>query len=85
MGRIRVFTPVELLVVIAAIALLMAILMPGLHLVRRQAQTVGCRSNPHQWSLVFSMYAPDYEGRFTRHACLSAIKSIILGNMPIPL
>jgi type II secretory pathway pseudopilin PulG len=53
-----------LLVVIAIIALLLAILMPSLRRVRQQAKASVCQSNLHQWSLVFSMYDNDYEGRF---------------------
>ena len=62
--RIRAFTLIELLVVIAIIALLLALLMPSLKLVRQQAKASVCRSNLHQWSLVFSMYDSDYNGRF---------------------
>jgi len=53
-----------LLVVIAIIALLLALLMPSLKLVRQQAKASVCQSNLHQWSLVFSMYDNDYNGRF---------------------
>jgi len=66
MRRAGAFTLIELLVVIAVIALLMAILMPSLQRARQQARSVGCQSNLHQWGLVFSMYAGDYEGRFCR-------------------
>jgi hypothetical protein len=52
------------LVVIAIIALLLAVLMPSLRRVRQQAKASVCQSNLHQWSLVFSMYDNDYEGRF---------------------
>ena len=58
------FTLIELLVVIAIIALLMAILMPSLRRAREQAKASVCQSNLHQWSLVFSMYDNDYQGRF---------------------
>ena len=58
------FTLIELLVVISIIALLMAILMATLQRVRKQAKAVVCQLNLHQWSLVFSMYDNDYEGRF---------------------
>ncbi|MHC4535601.1 MAG: type II secretion system protein [Planctomycetota bacterium] len=64
MRRAKGFTLIELLVVISIIALLMAILMATLQRVRKQAKAAACQSNLRQWSLVFSMYDNDYEGRF---------------------
>ena len=60
----RGFTLIELLVVIAIIALLLAILMPALQRVKRQAHTVACKANLHEWALVFAMYCDDNEGLF---------------------
>ncbi|HUV67609.1 MAG TPA: type II secretion system protein [Sedimentisphaerales bacterium] len=56
------FTLIELLVVISIIALLMALLMPALQRVKKQARTVACLSLLRQWSLWFSMYAMDNGG-----------------------
>jgi len=64
MGKQRAFTLIELLVVIAIIALLMSILMPALQRVRRQVRGVGCKSNLHQWGLIFAMYTQDNNGYF---------------------
>ncbi len=64
MRKHRGFTLIELLVVIAVIAVLMAILMPALNRVRKQAKAVGCRSSLHQWTLIWSMFTSDNEGRF---------------------
>jgi len=58
------FTLIELLVVIAIIALLMSILMPALARVKQQAKTIGCLANLKQWTLYFSMYTEDHEGKF---------------------
>jgi prepilin-type N-terminal cleavage/methylation domain-containing protein len=62
-GR-RAFTLIELLVVISIIALLMAIMMPSLQRVRKQARAVVCQSNMHQWGLAWSMYAQEHDGVF---------------------
>jgi len=58
------FTLIELLVVISIIALLMAILMPSLQRVRRQAKAVACQSNLKQWGLVWAMYTDENRGKF---------------------
>jgi prepilin-type N-terminal cleavage/methylation domain-containing protein/prepilin-type processing-associated H-X9-DG protein len=65
MYRIKGFTLIELLVVISIIALLMAILMPALQRVKRQAKAVACQSNLRQWGLCFKMYTDDNDGKFS--------------------
>ncbi len=64
MRRDKGFTLVELLVVIAVIALLMAILLPILGRSKRQTKAVICQSNLRQWGLAFQAYTDDNEGRF---------------------
>jgi prepilin-type N-terminal cleavage/methylation domain-containing protein len=56
---ILAFTLVELLVVIAVIALLLSILMPSLRAVRVMAQRVGCAHNLKQIALGVDMYLGD--------------------------
>jgi len=63
-NRRKAFTLVELLVVISIIALLLAILMPSLQKARGQAQSVICKSNLRQWSLIFRMYLDEHKERF---------------------
>ena len=58
------FTLIELLVVIAIITLLMAIFIPTLQRIKKQAKVITCRSNLHQWDLMFSMYMANNEGMF---------------------
>jgi len=57
------FTLVELLVVISIIALLLAIIVPALGSVRKQAKSVICSSNLSQLGLGFDMYLSDNNRR----------------------
>ena len=58
------FTLIELLVVISIIAMLLAILMPSLGMVKKKAQAVVCKSNLKQWGLVFLLYTQDNHDKF---------------------
>jgi prepilin-type N-terminal cleavage/methylation domain-containing protein len=58
------FTLIELLVVIEIIALLMAILMPALQKVKKQAKSFVCMSNLKQWRLELNFYVDDNNGYF---------------------
>lgn len=62
--RRRGFTLIELLVVISIIAILMAILMPGLQRVKAQAQFTTCRSNLRNYGITGRMYSDDFNGEF---------------------
>jgi prepilin-type N-terminal cleavage/methylation domain-containing protein/prepilin-type processing-associated H-X9-DG protein len=58
------FTLVELLVVIAVIAILAAILYPVFAQARERARTAGCSSNLKQIGTAFEMYKQDFDGAF---------------------
>jgi prepilin-type N-terminal cleavage/methylation domain-containing protein/prepilin-type processing-associated H-X9-DG protein len=57
----RGFTLIELLVVISIIAVLMAILMPGLSKAKKQAQATTCLSGLKQIGVGANLYAQDYD------------------------
>jgi prepilin-type N-terminal cleavage/methylation domain-containing protein len=58
----RAFTLVELLTVIAIIAMLAAIIFPTFNTARGKARQASCQSNLRQIGIGFQMYAQDYDG-----------------------
>ena len=62
------FTLVELLVVLAIIALLVALLLPALKNARDVSNASVCLTHLRQSGLAIKMYANDYEGRIYREA-----------------
>jgi prepilin-type N-terminal cleavage/methylation domain-containing protein len=61
-GRWLAFTLIELLIVIAVIALLLAILLPALRLAKAKAREVLCLNNLKQLQLCARYYTDDYDG-----------------------
>lgn len=62
MPRRNAFTLVEVLVVVAIIALLIAILMPSLSLARKRGQAAVCMSNVRQLGVATHMFAHTHKG-----------------------
>ena len=56
------FTLIELLIVIAIIAILAALLLPSLQKARRKAQQAGCASNLKQVGVLFQGYSDSFKG-----------------------
>lgn len=63
MGKTQGFTLVELVVVIAIVAILAAILFPVFARARAKAEQASCLSNVKQLALAVLMYAQDSDGR----------------------
>jgi prepilin-type N-terminal cleavage/methylation domain-containing protein/prepilin-type processing-associated H-X9-DG protein len=61
MRAARAFTLIELLMVIAVIAILTALLLSALHRVRVASQATTCRNNLRQWGAATQLYAADHE------------------------
>lgn len=60
----RAFTLVELLVVVAIVAVLLAILLPTLSRARAHANTIRCASNLRQVCTALHRYAAEFKGKF---------------------
>jgi prepilin-type processing-associated H-X9-DG protein len=64
---------IELLVVMAVIAILAALLLPALVGAKESARSIGCRSNLRQLQLCWHMYADDYQGVFAPNNWIASI------------
>lgn len=58
------FTLVELMIVIAVVAVLIAVLLPSLKKAREAAQKLACASNEHQLAVAFVSYNTDWKGYY---------------------
>lgn len=64
MKKRKVLTLIEFIVVIAVIALLVFMFLPRIHAPHEHAEVIVCKSNLHQWGMIFSLYANDYDSKY---------------------
>src|SRR5690242_8371343 len=79
----RGFTLIELMIVIAIIAILAAILIPNFLHARAEAQTSGCEGNEKQIATALEEYAVDNNGKYVGGSVSSTLLSTLyLGVTP---
>jgi prepilin-type N-terminal cleavage/methylation domain-containing protein len=74
----RGFTLIELMIVIAIIAILAAILIPNFLHARAEAQTAGCEGNEKQIATAMEEYAVDHNGSY---GAGGTVTSTLLGTL----
>jgi prepilin-type N-terminal cleavage/methylation domain-containing protein len=79
----RAFTLIELLIVIAIIAILAALLMPALSGAKSKSQRADCANHLQQLGLAVQMYTPDNDGKLPENFPLAAntTNTWVAGNM----
>lgn len=80
----RGFTLIELLVVVSIVSLLLALLLPTLQRVRKQAGALRCQANLHQWATFYETALAENNGEWAKGRNLydGGVESTILGWGP---
>ena len=83
-GRLA-FTLIELLLVIAIVAILAALLLPALSSAKSRGQQVACLNHLRQLGMAFHLYAADNEGKLPENspAVYKGTNSWVTGNMKL--
>lgn len=77
--RNAAFTLIELLIVIAIVAVLAALLLPAVARAQGKAKRLECISRLKQWNLVFRFYAEDNDGWIARE-CYEPLGEVTINN-----
>ena len=78
------FTLVELLVVISVIGILMALLLPAVHLVRKAARKIQCANHLKQQALAVHHFTQVTGGKFPELALVSPKVTMSFHNLILP-
>jgi prepilin-type N-terminal cleavage/methylation domain-containing protein/prepilin-type processing-associated H-X9-DG protein len=81
--RDAAFTLVELLVVVAIIAILASMLLPGLANAKSKSHSIFCLNNLKQLSLAWTVYATDNQDRLPNNFGTTQIKRLLAQNQNI--
>ncbi len=81
-ARIAGFTLVELLVVVAIIALLVSILLPSLSAARDQSRSIKCMANMRDMWTGVNTFAANHRGRFQLVTVMGSSTQPLMGHMP---
>lgn len=82
MRRRKGFTLIELMIVIAIIAILAAILVPNFLRARNQGQLTACKSNLKNLGTSLEMYSTDYSGVYPTSLALLTVGGTYLQSLP---
>ena len=76
----QAFTLVELLVVVAIVAILAAVLLPALSRALESARRASCSSNLKQWGMIFAMFSGEQGGDYPElQGVLPGFRTELLG------
>ena len=76
------FTLIELMIVIAIIAILAAILVPNFIRARAQGQLTACKSNLKNIGTALEMYSTDWSGKYPNPLALTKLTPNYLKSIP---
>ena len=76
------FTLIELMIVIAIIAILAAILVPNFIRARAQGQLTACKSNLKNIGTAMEMYSTDWSGKYPSGATMTKLTPNYLKTIP---
>ena len=79
-SAVRNFTLVELLIVIAIIAILAGMLLPALNSAREKARAIQCVSNMKQIGLYCQNYRDNMDGRFPQASDINWVEQIMISE-----